>query len=307
MWRDYTGARPHRNDIGDWFPAADGLAWPAMGILSIQSAVVAGHVGNSASAFFLQRMGFPVWPVNTVMFSNHPAHGHHTGRVTPADEVQALIDGLDRRGLLAECTAVLSGYLGELETGPVVLDAVRRVRAQNTDALFLCDPVIGDKGTVYVAGGIAEFFAAEGVAAADVVTPNTFEAELLTGIAVRSPADGVAAADRLHAAGPRIVVITGIETGAGLSAICSVGGSVWQVTHPAVDAPAYGAGDLFAGLLLGRLLHDTDPAAALAYAAAATHTAVRLAAAQGSADLPLIDAQDAILNPETVRPAEKLR
>ncbi len=278
-----------------------------MGILSIQSAVVAGHVGNSASAYFLQRLGFPVWPVNTVMFSNHPAHGSHTGRVTPAEEVRALVDGLDQRGLLADCTAVLAGYLGHPDTGPVVLDAVRRVRAQNADALFLCDPVIGDKGKVYVADGIADFFAVEGIAAADIVTPNTFEAECLSGIPVRSVKDALSAADRLHAMGPGIVVVTGIETEDGLSSVCTADGSAWQVTYPTVDAPGYGAGDLFAGLLLGRLLQHAEPHTALAYAAAATHTAVRLAATRGSADLPLIDGQDAILNPAKIRPAQKLR
>lgn len=278
-----------------------------MSILSFQSAVVAGHVGNNASAFFLQRAGFPVWPVNTVMFSNHPAHGSHTGRVTPADEIRALIDGLDEHGLLAECAAVHSGYLGHAATGPVVLDAVRRVRAQNPDALFLCDPVIGDKGQIYVADGIADFFKSDGVARADVVTPNTFEAEYLTGTTVQSVDDALTAADRLHAKGPRVVVITGIETGEGLATVCSGGGSAWQVAYPVVDAPGYGAGDLFAGLLLGRLLQQAEPDTALAYAAAATHTAVRRAADRGSADLPLIEEQDAILHPEAARPAVQLR
>ncbi len=278
-----------------------------MGIVSIQSSVVAGHVGNSASAFFLQRQGFPVWPVNTVMFSNHPAHGSHTGRVTPAEEIRGLIEGLDEHGLLADCDAIQSGYLGDAETGAVVLDAVRQVRAQNADALFLCDPVIGDKGQVYVADGIADFFKTDGVAAADVVTPNTFEAEYLTGIAIRSPEDAVAASDALHAKGPRIVVITGIETEDGLATTGSADGSVWQVTYPAVDAPGYGAGDLFAGLLLGRLLQQAEMQTALAYAAAATHTAVGLAAERGSTDLPLIEEQDAILHPEAIRTAVQLR
>lgn len=278
-----------------------------MSILSIQSAVVAGHVGNSASTYFLQRLGFPVWPVNTVMFSNHPAHGSHTGRVTPAEDVQALINGLDKRGLLAGCTAVLSGYLGDAATGPVVLEAVRRVRAQNASALFLCDPVIGDKGQIYVADGIADFFANEGIAAADVITPNTFEAEFLTGTAIQSMDDALTAAERLHAKGPRVVVITGIETGDELATICCADGSAWQVTYPAIDAPGYGAGDLFAGLFLGWLLQKADPKTALEHAAAATHTAIRLAATTGSADLPLIREQDAILNPETIQAAVQLQ
>jgi pyridoxine kinase len=278
-----------------------------MSILSIQSAVVAGHVGNSASTFFLQRLGFPVWPVNTVMFSNHPAHGSHTGRVTPAEDLQALIDGLEQRGLLARCTAILSGYLGDARTGPIVLDAVRRVRAQNADALYLCDPVIGDKGQIYVADGIADFFATEAIAVADIITPNTFEAAYLTGNVVQTPADALAAADQLQGRGPRIVSITGIETEDGIATICTAGGSAWQVTYPAIVAPGYGAGDLFAGLLLGRLLRQADPKTALEHAAAATHTAVRLAAASGSADLPLIEEQDAILNPGTIQPAVRLR
>lgn len=294
-------------DGGIWFPDEDGLAWRAMGILSIQSAVVAGHVGNSASTFFLQRLGFPVWPVNTVMFSNHPAHGSHTGRVTPADEVRSLVEGLDERGRFADCIAVLSGYLGHAETGSVILNAVRRIRAQNADALFLCDPVIGDKGQVYVADGIGDFFATEGIDHADVVTPNAFEAEYLTGVAVHSAADALTAADALHARGPGIVVVTGIETESGMVTTCSAGGSAWQVTYPAVDAPGYGAGDLFAGLLLGRLLQQADPPSALEYAAAATHTAVRLTADRDSADLPLIAEQDAILHPAPLRPAVRMR
>lgn len=278
-----------------------------MSILSIQSAVVAGHVGNSASTFFLQRLGFPVWPVNTVMFSNHPAHGSHTGRVTPAEDVRALIDGLDRRGLLSHCSAVISGYLGDAATGPVVLEAARRVRAENASALFLCDPVIGDKGQVYVADGIAEFFATEGIPAADVITPNTFEAEYLTGTAIQSMDDALAAADQLRAKGPRIVFITGIETGDGLATLGATERAAWQVTYPAVAAPGYGAGDLFAGLLLGHLLRPADPKTALERAAAATYTAVRLAAAAGSADLPLIREQDTILDPECIEIAQQLR
>src|SRR3546814_6119408 len=90
-----------------------------MAILSIQLWVSSGHVGNAAACLPLQRLGFEVWPVNTVAFSNHPAHGGHTGRLCPAGEVAALIAGLAARGLFSRCTAVLSGYLGEAATGPV--------------------------------------------------------------------------------------------------------------------------------------------------------------------------------------------
>ena len=115
-----------------------------MNVLSIQSAVTYGHVGNSAAVLALQRLGHDVWPVNTVTFSNHPAHGGFRGRVTPAAEVAELIRGVEERGALARCDAVLSGYLGEAGTAAVVLDAVRRVRAASPGALYCCDPVIGE-------------------------------------------------------------------------------------------------------------------------------------------------------------------
>ena len=117
-----------------------------MAILSIQSSVAAGHVGNSAAVFPLQRLGFEVWRVDTVVFSNRPAHGRHTGRVVPGGEVAALLDGLEALGVWPRCEATISGYLGAPETGAVVAGAVARIRAARPDALYLCDPVIGDRG-----------------------------------------------------------------------------------------------------------------------------------------------------------------
>ena len=141
-----------------------------MTILAIQSQVVYGHVGNSAAAFALQRRGFEVWQVPTAVLSNHPGHGAATGRITPAAELGGLIAGIDRLGLLAGCRAVLTGWLGDPGSGPVVLDAVARVKAANQAAIWLCDPVIGDSHTgIYVADGLGEFFrdqaSAQGVGA----------------------------------------------------------------------------------------------------------------------------------------------
>ena len=128
-----------------------------MNILSIQSHVAYGHVGNAAAAFALQRLGIEVWPIHTVQFSNHTGYGSWRGRAFDADTIRELIQGIGERGVLGRCDGVLSGYLGSAEIGIAVLDAVARVRAANPRARYCCDPVIGDVGRgVFVHPGVAD-------------------------------------------------------------------------------------------------------------------------------------------------------
>ena len=152
------------------------------GILSIQSAVAYGHVGNSAAVFPLQRLGFEVWPVNTVLFSNHTGYGAWRGRVVALDWVEEIIEGIAERGAIPRTRAVLSGYLGDPSLGEAVLRTVARVRAERPDMLYACDPVMGDEGRgFFVKPGIPEFFRDHAVPAADIVTPNQFELAWLAG------------------------------------------------------------------------------------------------------------------------------
>src|SRR5438270_11278337 len=155
-----------------------------MNLLSINSHVACGHVGNAAAAFALQRLGCEVWPVHTVLFSNHPGHGGFRGEIVGAATVRELLRGIEERGMLPSCDGVLSGYLGSKETGEAILAAVAKVKAANPAARYCCDPVIGDAGRVYVRAGIAEFFRERALPAAEVVTPNQFELEQLSGIAI---------------------------------------------------------------------------------------------------------------------------
>src|SRR3954452_7573125 len=165
------------------------------GILSIQSWVCYGHVGNSAAVFPLQRLGFEVWAVDTVQFSNHTGYGAWRGRVFEATHIAELIDGIAERGVLGACDAVLSGYMGDAALGEAILDAVRRVKAANPRALYCCDPVIGDVGRgVFVRPGIAEFLRDRAVPAADIVTPNHFELERLVGREVATVEEAIDAA-----------------------------------------------------------------------------------------------------------------
>ncbi len=180
-------------------------------MLSIQSSVAYGHVGNSAAVFPLQRLGFSVWPVNTVHFSNHTGYGDWRGFVLPTDDVAEVVRGIEDRGVLSECDAVLSGYVGDASLGRVVLDAVARVKAANPRAIYCCDPVMGDADRgFFVRPGIPGFMREEAVAAADVITPNQFELEFLAGHAVSSLDDALAAADGARALGPGLVLVTSL-------------------------------------------------------------------------------------------------
>jgi pyridoxine kinase len=273
-------------------------------------------VGNRAAVFALERLGHEVWPIDTVAFSNHPAHGGFRGRLVPAAEVAALVEGLDARGVLGRCDAVLSGYLGEPETAAVVADAVARVRAANPAALYCCDPVIGEVGRgVYVRAGIADAFRERLVPLADIVTPNPFELELLTGIApstlegARAAARALTGAGGREGLGPELVVATGLqlpETPGDLAVIAATRGPVWLIRHPRRAVRVWGTGDAFAALFLGAYLGRRDPGAALEHAVAALDDVLTLAAAEDADELPLVALQDALVHPRARHRAERL-
>src|SRR5882762_3097915 len=181
-------------------------------VLSVQSRVAYGHVGNAASVFPLQRLGIEAWALDTVAFSNHTGHGQWRGAVVPAATIAELFEGVAALGVLPQIDAVLSGYLGDATTGPVLLDIVEQVRAANPRALFCVDPVIGDVDTgSYVTAGIAEFFRDRALALADIVTPNQFELEYLTGGPLPTLEAAAAAARRLREQGPGIVLVTSLD------------------------------------------------------------------------------------------------
>ncbi|MCH9050023.1 MAG: pyridoxal kinase PdxY [Proteobacteria bacterium] len=288
-----------------------------MNILSIQSHVTYGHVGNSAAVFPLQRLGFEVWPLHTVQFSNHAGYDGFTGRAFPAEHLREVVEGLAARGVLGACDGVLSGYLGGAEAGAAVLEAVDRVKAANPRALYACDPVMGDGagdagGGLYVDPALPAFFREHALARADIVTPNLFELETLTGATVATLDEAVAAARRALALGPSVVLVTGLRheaTGAGEVELLAVTGEdAWRLCTPllACDPQPNGAGDLLAALYLGHYLRTREPARALEAAAAATFAVLARTQAAGTRELQLIAAQDEIVAPKRHFPAEKI-
>lgn len=281
-----------------------------MNVLSIQSSVVYGRVGNRAAVPVLERLGHDVWPLDTVAFSNHPAHGTFRGRVVPAAEVAALVEGLAARGVFGRCDAVLSGYLGDAATAVVVADAVARVRAAHDGALFCCDPVIGEVGRgVYVREGIAEAFRDQLVPLADIVTPNPFELELLTGVAPTTLDAARAAAQILVGLGPSLVVATGLrltEAPGELGVLAATRDEAWLVRHPRRAIRVWGTGDAFAALFLGAYLGRRDARPALEDAVAALDGVLAIAETTDADELPLVLAQDALVHPRVGFLAERL-
>jgi pyridoxine kinase len=274
----------------------------SLAILSFQSSVAYGHVGNAAAVFCLRRSGHEIWPVDTVAFSNHPGYGDFGGHVRQAAEVAEIVDGLERLGVPGRCRAVLSGYLGSAAVGRVVLQTAARVKAANPQALFCCDPVMGDRDEgLYVPDDLATLLTDEAAGAADVLVPNHFELEVLAGRPLSTLAEVVAAADRLRVRGCRVVVVTSLATGDGdagtITNLVVTGSGAWTVTTPKLALAAKGAGDALAALFLGRYLDCGDAADALAGAVSSVYAVIEATAAAGARELLLVASQSEIAAP----------
>lgn len=268
-------------------------------ILSIQSHVAAGYVGNAAAVFTLQRLGYEVWPLPTVLYSNHPGHGSFAGETVRAALLRSLLRGLQRHHAWRRCTTVLSGYLAEAELGAVVAEAVKVVKAETPDALFLLDPVLGDSGTgLFVNPEVAAVTRDRLLAVADIVTPNEFELGWLTGTTAADETHLIALARGLLSRGPTLALVTGIERGAYVDTLLVAVGHAWRLRLPVLGngERVNGAGDFFAALFLGHYLRDREPVQALESAGAAVHTALTATLAAGLDDVDVVGTQAAWTN-----------
>ena len=282
-----------------------------MRILSIQSSVAYGHVGNSAAVFPLQRLGHEVWPVLTVHFSNHTGYGSWRGPLLAPEDVREVIAGLGDRDVLRTADAVLSGYQGDPAMGAVILDAVAEVKSLHPAAVYCCDPVIGDVGRgVFVRPGIPEFIRDTVVPRADIVTPNHFELDFLTGRTTTTQDELLAAADELRSRGPRHVLVTSVRlpgTGDTLDVVAVSDDGAWSVTTPLLPISPNGGGDLTAALYLAHLLETSSPAIALERTTNAVFAVLQETLVAGTRELALIAAQDAIADPPARFGAQRVR
>ena len=271
-------------------------------VLSIQSHVAYGHAGNASAVFPLQRLGIEVWPVHTVQFSNHTGYGAWRGRVFDGEAVEEIVAGIADRGVLGSCDAVLSGYLGTADVGHAVVGAVAQVRAANPDAVWCCDPVMGDVGRgLFVRPGIPELLRDVAVPRADLVTPNHFELDLLAGTTTRTLPDVKDAVAAVQALGPRVVLTTSLVTedtpADAVDLLASAGGRHFRVRTPRLDVDVNGAGDVTAALFLAQWLATRSAADALARAAGSVFGLLRRTADAGSREILLVAAQDEYVSP----------
>lgn len=266
-----------------------------MSIFSIQSQVVYGHVGHNAATPAWQRLGFEVWAVPTVLFSNPPGHRDgHEGIVIEPALMTDLFAALKDRDLLAGIEAVHTGYIGAASQEPMILEAVKWIKKAHPSASYCCDPVIGDKENgLYVEKDVADFIKSELLPLANIATPNAFELEYLTGLKVKTVATALKAADKLRAMGPDIVVATSVHCADrfpnGIGTLAVSGGEAWLCANPEIDHVPKGAGDLFAALIHARLLQQHSLGHALSLAATAVHRILELSERAESDELLVVE------------------
>jgi len=283
-----------------------------MKILSIQSAVAYGHVGNSAAVFPLQRIGVEVLPVYTVNFSNHTGYGAWRGPLIAPDDVREVITGIEERGAFPKVDAVLSGYQGSDGIGDVIIDAVARVKAANPRAIYACDPVMGNaKSGCFVAPAIPVLLRERVVPVADLITPNQFELGFLTGTEPDTIESTLAAADLARAMGPRTVLVTSVErpdrAPDTIEMMVVDDAGAWIVQTPLLPLKANGSGDVTAALFTAHYLATGSAGEALARTASSVWDLLRTTHESGERELQLVEAQEYYAEPRMQFVVRRLR
>jgi pyridoxine kinase len=281
-------------------------------VLSIQSAVAYGHVGNSAAVFPLQRIGVEVMPVYTVNFSNHTGYGAWRGPLISPDDVRDVITGIEDRGAFASTDVVLSGYQGGEGIADVILDAVARVKAANPGAIYSCDPVMGNaKSGCFVAPAIPILLRDRVVPAADLITPNQFELGFLTDTEPDTLQSTLTSVDLIRATGPRTVLVTSVERPdrpEGTIEMLAVDDrGAWIVQTPMLPMKANGSGDVTAALFTAHYRETGDAATALARTTSSVFDLLTNTYESGERELQLIESQEAYAHPRMQFTVEQVR
>ncbi len=270
-----------------------------------------GYVGNSAAVFPLQRVGVEVWPVHTVHFSNHTGYGHWRGTVFSAETVREVVLGIEERGVMPQCSGVLSGYMGDVSLGEVILEALQRVRTVVPNAAYCCDPVMGDVGRgMFVRTGIPEFMRNQAVPQATIVTPNQFELEYLSDRAITNLTSLKRAVNIVRSMGPRIVLVTSLlledskEDQIGM--LVAEASASYLVTTPRLPLSVNGAGDMTAALFFAHWLRTNSIQIALENTAAAVFAVLKKTLELGQNEIQLVAAQDEIVSPRRSFSAEQV-
>jgi pyridoxine kinase len=278
-----------------------------MSVISIQSQVAYGHVGNSAAAFPMQMHGIDVVAVPTTLLSNRPGYPTIRGRVLDAQLVADLLLGIEERGAVDTCQMILSGYLGSAEIAAVVADFVARAKARNPKLIYCCDPVLGDRDRgLFVHADIPPLVRDLLCPLADIITPNHFEFEWLCGTRATKSDQMIAQAQTLLARGPSTIVVTSAELGdtpddeiETLAIERTEGGlKAWRVRTPKLPISPSGTGDLFASLLVSALVGKKDTPEALGHAASAIFAVLERTALSGTVEMRIVESAELLVHPK---------
>ncbi|WP_378144451.1 pyridoxal kinase PdxY [Cnuibacter sp. UC19_7] len=283
-----------------------------MKILSIQSAVAYGHVGNSAAVFPLQRIGVEVLPVYTVNFSNHTGYGAWRGPLISPDDVRDVITGIEDRGVFPQIDVVLSGYQGGTGIGDVIVDAVKRVKAANPSAIYACDPVMGNaKSGCFVAPEIPDLLRDRVVPVADIITPNQFELGYLTGTEPASLESTLESVDLARAMGPSTVLVTSVERpdreSETIEMLAVDDEGAWIVQTPLIPIKANGSGDVTAALFTAHYRATGSAQQALERTASSVYDLIDATYRSGERELQLVETQEAYAHPRLQFSARQVR
>ena len=282
-----------------------------MNILSIQSHVAYGHVGNSAAVFPLQRAGHEVWPIHTVNFSNHTGYGDWGGPMIPADDVTSIVDGMEKRGAFPRIDAILSGYQGGPDIAGAIVDAVTRIKAVNPKALYACDPVMGNaKSGCFVSDEIPPLLRDKVVPVADIITPNQFELGYLTDSEVGTLDQTLAAVKKAQEIGPKTVLVTSVQrpdTDEDEIEMLAVDGErAYLVATPKLPVKRNGSGDVTAALFTGHYTETNDAKEALKRTASSVYDLLHNTYEADTQELQLVQSQDVFANPRLQFRVEEL-
>jgi len=266
---------------------------PKPAVIVATSHVVRGGVGGRAAVFALERMGFPVWSLPTVLMPWHPGHGKATRLALNAEDFAAAVADLAGAPALGEAGAILTGYLGDEAQVEPLVRLVESLKRRTPAALFLCDPVIGDDGGLFRPATLATAIRDRLLPLADIATPNRFELAWLAG---RGITDNTGLIDAAVSLGSKEVIVTSAFAPAGeIGTLLVTEEGAHLATHSLLPDAPNGTGDLFAALYLGHRLDGVGAAEALERAVAAVLRLVERAAKLKVDELPLADAQDAFV------------
>lgn len=271
-----------------------------MAILSVQSHVSFGHAGNSSAVFPLQRLGHVVWPVYTVLFSNHTGHGNWRGPIMSADVVSDIIQGVFERVDYKQCQVMMTGYIGSPDIAQVIVDNVTTIRQHNREFIYSCDPVMGDlERGFYTAEPIRQFFKQKLLQQFDILLPNQFELEFLSDGKIDSLEQAISQAKSLITKPQQKVIVTSLHfLGDDIMRTLLVSQDhVYSIETPVIPLKHgfAGSGDLFHALFMGNYLNLGDDAKALEKAVNSIFHILQATYQQNSYELCIIPNQGAIV------------